>query len=49
MIEVKYECVWDGWCTGSIFGPYGVDGKILAGDDFLCLVIFCMKLVMGRG
>ena len=26
-----------------------VYGKLLAGDGLLCLIIFCMKLVMGRG
>ena len=24
MIEVKYECIWGGWCTGLVSGPYGV-------------------------
>ena len=24
MIEVKYGCVWGGWCTRSVNGPYGV-------------------------
>ena len=24
MIEVKYGCVWEGWCTKSVNGPYGV-------------------------
>ena len=23
MIEVKYGCVWGGWCTSSVNGPYG--------------------------
>ena len=24
MIEMKYGYVWGGWCTRSVFGPYGV-------------------------
>ena len=24
MIEVKYGCVWGGWCTSPVSGPYGV-------------------------
>ena len=24
MIEVKYGCVWGGWCTGPVSGPYDV-------------------------
>ena len=24
MIEVKYGCVWGGWCTRSVNGSYGV-------------------------
>nr|XP_023874649.1 uncharacterized protein LOC111987174 [Quercus suber] len=24
VIEVKYGCVWRGWCTRSVNGPYGV-------------------------
>ena len=24
VVEVKYGCVWGGWCTGSVVGPYGV-------------------------
>ena len=24
MIGVKYGCVLGGWCTRSVFGPYGV-------------------------
>ena len=48
MIEVKYGCVWGGWCTKSVYGPYGlVCGKILVGDGLLFHIIFCMILVMG--
>ena len=24
VIEMKYGYVWGGWCTRSIFGPYGI-------------------------
>ena len=24
VIEVKYECIWGGWCTGPVSGPYGI-------------------------
>ena len=24
VIEVKYGCIWGGWCTGLVSGPYGV-------------------------
>ena len=24
MIELKYGCVWGGWCIRSVYGPYGV-------------------------
>ena len=54
VIEVKYGCIWGGWCTGLVSGPYGVSlwKNISRGWFFLfCffLVIFCLILVMGRG
>ena len=24
VIEVKNGCEWGGWCSSSVFGPYGV-------------------------
>ena len=24
VIEAKNGCVWGGWCTGAVSGPYGV-------------------------
>ena len=48
VIELKYGCVWGGWCTRSVNGPYGVGlwKNISQGWPSFSL-IFCMILVMG--
>ena len=50
VIELKYGCVWGGWCIRSVYGPYGVGlWKNIVGDGLLLHAIFCMILVMSLG
>ena len=42
VIEVKYGCVWGGWCTSPIFGPYGIGlwKNISRGWPFSCYILY---------
>ena len=48
-LEVKYGCEWGGWCSSSIFGPYGVSLlKSIRRGGPLCLNLSCLKLEMDQ-
>ena len=43
VIEVKYGCVWGGWCTSLVSGPYGIGlwKNISRGwPSFSCYILF---------